>query len=105
MGLGKNRLAKVQADLARIRVERRNELNVRQGVTAKPLMHQPLRRLAARIKIPPLNQGARAIADTDQRHLDLVHKPPDRLAFAYAAPRIACSPKQQPAEERPAAAL
>ena len=76
IGLGEDRLAQILADLARIDVDRQHELDVGQLIAAEPLVHDPRRRLAARIIITSLHQGARAIADADQRHLDLVHISP-----------------------------
>jgi hypothetical protein len=75
IGWRKNRLAHVQSDLATINVESRHDFDIVWLIRANPAMHQTDTGsiAGASVKVNPLNQGAGAIADTNDGDSDFIH--------------------------------
>jgi len=78
----------VPADLARVYVEGRHDLDVARGVAAELPVHEPdgVMRALASIEMDALDEGAGAVAHADHRDSDVVHQPSDSVCEAPPAP-------------------
>ncbi len=81
VGLGEDRAGDVAADLARVDVPRRDDVDVARAVAADFGMKQPggvVR--AVTVMLEPLDERARAVADPDDGDADLAHAADSRTA-------------------------
>ena len=74
VGMGKDCLGNILANLAGIDIHAQHEINVARAIAADPVVDQALRRIVGTIVGDPLDQRTSAIAHANHGDLDCLHQ-------------------------------